>query len=150
MYDPYSQVKRAQDLGREGVIGYGEAAKPGLLREIGTALGGLNSIGALRSGGANVALGDIATNYSQMIGSFAKQAAGEATGYGLQAEQIRLARDEAKRQRKAGLLKAIGGVLGAGIGFLAGGPAGAAAGYGAGSGALSMPSGDPYNPFPNG
>ena len=134
-YDPYADVGRAQDLAREGVIGYGESLRPGLEREIGNALGGLNEIGALRSGGANVALTDISTNYAQQVGAYAKQAAGEATGYGLEAQKIRLERDRQKQARKAGLLKAIGGVLGAGIGFLVGGPAGAVAGAGVGSGA---------------
>lgn len=154
-YDPYSDVKKAQDLSRESVQGFGETLKPGLLREIGTALGGLNSIGALRSGGANVALGDIATNYSQMIGNFAKESTGQAIGYGLEAQRLRQEKEAANQRRKGGLLKAIGGVLGAGIGFLVGGPGGAAAGLGIGSGAgggggPSNYSGDPYNPFPNG
>lgn len=120
-YDPFRDVKRAQDLGREGVEGYGETLRPGLEREIGTALGGLNSIGALRSGGSTVALNDITTNYAQQIGAYAKQAAGEATGYGLQAGQLRLQKRQMDDQRRGGLLKAIGSVLGAGIGFATGG-----------------------------
>ena len=127
-YDPFRDVKGAQDAAREGVIGYGEALRPGLEREIGNALGGLNSIGALRSGGARVALNDITTNYAQQIGAYSKQAAGEATGYGLEARRLR---DEEKRYRdskRASLFKAIGSTLGAGLGFFAGGPAGAAAG----------------------
>jgi hypothetical protein len=127
-YDPYQDVERAQQLSMEGVEGYGEALKPHLLREIGTALGGLNEIGALRSGGANVALSDISTNYAQQIGAYAKQASGNALGYGLEAQRIRQERQRQKDAKKGGLLKAIGGVLGAGVGFLVGGPAGAVAG----------------------
>lgn len=127
-YDPYAYVKGAQDLGREGVVGYGEAALPGLRREIGNALGGLNAIGSLRSGGADVALNDISVNYADQIGAYAKQAAGEATGYGLQARQLRDAERHFQASKKASLFKAIGSVLGAGIGFAVGGPAGAAVG----------------------
>lgn len=136
-YDPYAQVSKAKDLAREGVEGYGEALKPQLMREIGNALGSLNSIGALRSGGANVALNDIGVNYASQIGAYAKQAAGEAVGHGLEAQQMTDAEAERRRQRKSGLLRAIGGVLGAGIGFLASGfnPVGAAAGGKIGMGA---------------
>lgn len=132
-YDPFGDVKRAQNLGREGVLGYGEALRPGLEREIGNALGGLNSIGALRSGGTTVALGDITTNYAQQIGAYAKQAAGEATGYGLQARQLRDQERRYQDSRRGGLFRAIGSVLGAGVGFLTGGPAGAAAGASVGN-----------------
>jgi hypothetical protein len=126
-YHPLEEVERVQDLSREGVEGYGEQLRPHLLREIGTALGGLNEIGALRSGGTTVALNDITTNYAQQIGAFAKQATRENIGLGLDTARLQHERSQAKRQRKAGLLKAIGGVLGAGIGFLVGGPPGAVA-----------------------
>lgn len=132
-YDPFGYVKPAQDAAREGVVGYGEAALPALRREIGNALGGLNSIGALRSGGADVALNDIAVSYADQIGAYAKQAAGEATGYGLQARQLKDAENRYRDSKKASLFKAIGGVLGAGIGFAVGGPAGAAVGSKAGT-----------------
>jgi len=135
--DPYGDVPQAQEFAMQGVEGYGEALRPHLLREIGTALGGLNEIGALRSGGANVALSDISTNYAQQIGAFAKQASGQALGYGLEAGRLRFEREQARAKKKAGLLKAIGSVLGAGIGFFASGmnPAGAAAGATIGGGA---------------
>jgi hypothetical protein len=131
-YDPYADVERAQQLSREGVEGYGEALRPHLMREIGNALGGLNEIGALRSGGANVALNDITTNYAQQIGAYAKQASGNALGYGLEAQKLRMERQKEKDRKRAGLFKAIGSVLGAGVGFLVGGPAGAVAGAGVG------------------
>ena len=134
-YDPYGYVPRAQELASQGVEGFGEQLRPGLEREIGNALGGLNSIGALRSGGTTVALSDITTNYAQQVGAYAKQAAGEAIGYGLKARQIRDAWSEQQRARKGGLLKAIGAFLGAGVGFVAGGPAGAAVGMQAGTAA---------------
>lgn len=134
--DPYADVSQAMDFAREGVEGYGAALRPGLLREIGNTLGGLNDIGALRSGGTKVALEDIAGRYGDQVGAYAKMASGEALRSGLEAGRLRFDREEARRRRKAGFLKAIGGVLGAGIGFFAGGgPAGAVAGYKVGSGA---------------
>jgi len=136
--DPFSYVPEAQDLAREGVIGYGETLQPQILKDIGTALGGLNSIGALRSGGSTVALNDITTKYAGMVGAYAKQAAGEATQAGLEARRLKLAESQARAARKAGLLKAIGSVLGAGIGFAASGgnPAVAVAGARAGGGVV--------------
>lgn len=131
--DPFGDVGRAQELTKTSVEGYGETLKPHLMREIGNALGGLNSIGALRSGGAEVALGDISTDYAQQIGSYAKQATGDAIGYGLEAHRQRMEEKARHDAKKAGLLKAIGGVLGAGIGFLVAGPPGAVAGAGIGS-----------------
>lgn len=134
-YDPYSEVGGASDYLMQGVEGYGETLKPHLLREIGTALGGLNSIGALRSGGSKVALQDISTDYAQQIGAYAKQASGDALGYGLEARRLRDQDDERRRARKASVLKAVGGLLGAGVGFfVGGGPAGAVAGAKIGSG----------------
>lgn len=137
--DPFSYVPEAQDLARQGVEGYGESLQPAILRDVGTALGGLNSIGALRSGGATVALGDISSKYGAMIGAYSKMAAGEATAAGLAARRQKFEEDQARQARKAGLLKAIGSVLGAGIGFLAAGPAGAAAGASVASRAAGAP-----------
>ena len=131
-YDPFRFAGQAQDLARESVEGFGEQLRPGLEREIGNALGGLNEIGALRSGGANVALRDISTNYAQQVGAFAKQATGDALAYGLEARRLKDADRRAQEAKRAALFGAIGSVLGAGVGFVAGGPAGAVAGAGAG------------------
>lgn len=125
---PYSEVPAAQDLLRESVQGYGETLQPQVLKDVGTALGGLNDIGALRSGGAKVALEDISTKYGAMVGAYAKQATGEGLTAGLEARKQKFAESQAKAARKAGLLKAIGSVLGAGIGFIAAGPPGAVKG----------------------
>lgn len=128
--DPFSYVPEAQDYLREGVQGYGQMLQPQVLKDVGSALGSLNDIGALRSGGTKVALEDISSKYGAMVGAYAKQATEAGVGYGLEARKERFAEDEAKRRRKAGLLKAIGAVLGAGIGFIASGgnPAGLVAG----------------------
>jgi hypothetical protein len=135
--NPYAQVNQARDFLTQGVQGYGEQLKPYLLGDIGTALGRLNSIGALRSGGTTQALKDITQTYADRIGAYADTAAGNALGYGLTAQNQKFSQEnllqQQAAQRKASLLKAIGGVLGAGVGFLAAGPAGAAAGYKGGS-----------------
>lgn len=127
---PFSYVPEAQDYLRESVKGYGEQLQPEILKEIGSTLGGLNAIGGLRSGGAEVALGDIGQKYAAMVGSYASQATQGGLQAGLQARRQKFTEDEAKRARKAALLKAVGSVLGAGIGFVASGgnPAGVAAG----------------------
>lgn len=129
-YDPYGDVKGAQDLLKGGVEAYGEQMRPHLLREIGNALGSLNSIGALRSGGSEVAIKDISRDYTDRIGLHARQTASDALGYGLRASDMRFREAEARRARRASLLKGIGTFLGAGAGFLlsGGNPAGAAAG----------------------
>lgn len=138
--DPFGDIQRAQGLAYQGVKGYGDSLQPQLQRSIGSAIGGLNAMGALRSGGTVQALNDIATDYGHQIGAFADQATLGAmnTGLGANAAEQRyneqqFYRDQVRRQQQGGLLRTIGGVLGAGVGFLAGGPAGAVAGYGAGS-----------------
>ena len=134
-FDPFRDVERAQDFTREGVIASGELLRPEILGRIGDTLGGLNEIGALRSGGTRVALGEINREFTDRIGNIASRATLGALDSGLRAGGLRLGdRDldfreaEAKRKRKAALLGAIGSVVGAGIGFAVGGPPGAAAG----------------------
>lgn len=117
----FSDVADAQSYLREGVQGYGEMLKPELMQQIGTALGGLNETGGLRSGGTKVALEDISTKYGNAIGSYAKQATEAGVGYGLEAHRQRFAEDEARRRRRSALLRAIGSTLGAAVGFFAGG-----------------------------
>ena len=127
-YDPFADVKRAQEYAREGVQAYGEQLQPYLLKDIGSTLGSLNEIGALRSGGTQVALRDLTGEYANRIGSFAKGATLEAIGTGLAASDARLREralrneEEAERRRRRGaLLGAIGATLGAGVGFIASG-----------------------------
>jgi hypothetical protein len=108
-------------LAQKGVEGFGQAAAPYLQRQIGTALGNLNSTGSLRSGAVPVALGDIATDYGKEVGGYAKMAAGESLGAGLGASEQDLQRQHMDQQRKASLLGAIGGLLGTGLGFIPGG-----------------------------
>lgn len=113
----------------EGAVkGYADLIKPDFLAQIGTALGGLNSIGALRSGATTVALEDLGRQYSDRIGAYAATTAAQGADLGL---QVRDRITAAKRQRQAqhaAFLKTLGSVLGAGIGFIAGGPAGAGVG----------------------
>lgn len=115
--NPLRYVPQAQNLAQKGVEGFGQAASPYITRQIGTALGNLNSTGALRSGAVPVAMGDIATDYGKEVGGYAKMAAGESLGAGLGASEQDLMRQEQDRRRKASLLGAIGGLLGTGLGF---------------------------------
>ncbi len=137
--DPFRDVGRAQDLTREGVVANAELLRPELLGRIGDTLGGLNSIGALRSGGTKVALDEVNREFTDRIGNIASRATLGALDTGIRAGSLRLQdRDlqfrerESKRRRKAALLGAIGSVVGAGIGFAVGGPPGAVAGAGIG------------------
>lgn len=128
--NPYRDVDAAMGYAREGVEGFGETLRPQLLQDIGTTLGGLNEIGALRSGAVETELGNIGERYGAQVGAYGKMAASEAVRTGLEANRLRFEREESRRRRKGGLLKAIGTVLGAGVGFVASGgnPAGAIAG----------------------
>lgn len=134
-FDPFADVSRAQDLTREGVQAHAELLRPELLARIGDTLGGLNSIGALRSGGTKVALDDVSRDFTDRIGAISSAATTGAIGAGLDASSLRLQksgqdieRERIKAQKKSALLSAIGGVVGAGTGFMVGGPAGAVAG----------------------
>ncbi len=119
--DPFRDVPRAQELTREGIIASAELLRPELLEQIGTTLGGLQGIGALRSGQANVQLEKISRGFTRDIGAIASQATIGAVGAGLQARQIRGQEREARKQRKAALFGQIAGVIGAGVGFATGG-----------------------------
>ena len=134
-HDPFADVPEAQRHVREGVLANAELLRPELLSQIGDTLGGLNSIGALRSGGTKVALDDVSRDFTDRIGSIASASTLNAVNAGLEggrqrltARDLRFREDEAKRARKSALLGAIGKVLGAGVGFAIGGPPGAAAG----------------------
>lgn len=123
-FDPFKDVERAQGFQREGVKAFGELLRPDLLKDIGDTLGGLNSIGGLRSGGTKVALDDISRNFTDRIGQYASAATLNGTNAGLQAGNLRLGdrdlrfrEDEAERERKNRLLSSIGSVVGAGVGF---------------------------------
>ncbi|KKM73815.1 hypothetical protein LCGC14_1406610 [marine sediment metagenome] len=123
-FDPFRDVERAQDFTREGVIASGELLRPELLTRIGDTLGGLNEIGALRSGGTKVALEGINREFTDRFGQIASRATLGALNTGIAAGGLRLGdrrqnfeEEEAKRRRKSALLGAIGSVVGAGIGF---------------------------------
>src|SRR3990172_207669 len=100
--DPYRDVDQAQAFLREGVEGFGEQLRPGLLREIGNTLGGLNEIGALRSGAVPVHLGEIGERYGQQVGAYAKQATQYGLGAGLEAGRMRFEREERSEERRVG------------------------------------------------
>lgn len=111
-FDPGGYVSQAQQAAQKGVEGFGQVAQRPLTRQIGTALGGLNSIGALRSGAVPVAAQDIAETYGNQVGGYAKMAAGESMGAGLAANEQDLLKQQMDNQRKSSLLGAIGSALG--------------------------------------
>ncbi len=126
-FDPFRDVQRAQDFTREGVIASGELLRPELLERIGDTLGGLNEIGALRSGGTKVALEGVSREFTDRFGQIASRATLGALNTGIGAGGLRLQsrgldfqEEEAKRRRKSALLGAIGSIVGAGIGFIPG------------------------------
>lgn len=134
-----ASVKQYQGYAREGVDAYGRQLQRPMLQRIGTALGGLNSIGALRSGGTEVALNDIARDTTEDIGNFASRATLDAIGQGTGAafgtyDRARSAfegdRDawERAEQRRMERRRAVGQFLGTAAGFALGGPAGGVAG----------------------
>lgn len=125
---PYRDVPEAQRLLREGTVAQAELMRPELLGRIGDTLGGLNQIGALRSGGTAVALRDLNRDFTDRIGLFASRSTMGALESGLGAQRIRNEQEQIAAQRRSALLSAIGNVVGAGIGFAIGGPPGALAG----------------------
>ena len=134
-FDPLADVSRTQDLTREGVIASGELLRPEILGRIGDTLGGLNSIGALRSGGTRVALGELNRELTDRFGLIASRATLGAIDSGIGAgglrledRRLRFQQDEARRRRRSSLLGSIGNIVGAGIGFAVGGVPGAVAG----------------------
>jgi hypothetical protein len=144
MSSPFSSggfVDQAQTAAAKGVQGFGEAAKKPLMQQIGTTLGGLNSIGSLRSGAVPTALEDVGTSYGNQVGAYSKMAAGESLGAGLAANEQNLMKQQLDQQRKSQLLSAIGGLVGTGIGFATGGPFGAKVGGGLGRSAGNQVSG---------
>ena len=125
-FDPLQDLDRVQDATRESVTAFGRQLQPEITRQIGSAFRGLNSIGALRSGATNVALGDINQMFADRVGLFASRATAGAIGQSLQAGSLRqdnrrqdFVEDEARRRRQGGFLRSLGNVIGAGIGFVA-------------------------------
>jgi len=112
-------VDQAAAAANKAATGFGQAAQRPLAQQVGTMLGGLNSIGALRSGAVPVAAGDIASAYGTQVGAAAKQAAGESLGAGLAANEQDLMRQQMEEQRRASLLGSIGSALGFGAGIAA-------------------------------
>lgn len=127
----YADIERGQESLEGAVRGYGEMLRPELLQTIGSALGGLNSIGALRSGATVQALDDIGMDFASRVGQYASQTAVAGANLGLGVRDRVSADEERRRAARASLLRTLGSALGAGVGFVASGfnPAGAAAGY---------------------
>lgn len=124
----FGAIERGQESLEGAVKGYGEILRPEFAQMIGSSLGSLNSIGALRSGATVQALDDIGTDYANRVGAFAATTAAEGANIGLRTREISIAEKARRDAARASLLSSLGSVLGAGIGFAAAGPAGAAVG----------------------
>lgn len=147
-FDPGSvgrNVEEFQGYAREGVEASARLMRPEMMRDIGTTLGGLNSIGALRSGGTTVALRDLDQRFTDRVADHASRSTmdaidrGTSTAFGTfdrqrgvyEADREHARQEQARKDaKKASWMSALGSVLGAGAGFLVGGPAGAALGAG--------------------
>jgi hypothetical protein len=66
------------DAMKGAVQGYSDIASQNFQKDVGNTLGGLNSIGALRSGAVQSNLRDLATTYGRQTGDYAAQTAGQA------------------------------------------------------------------------
>lgn len=125
------QVGRFQGYAREGVNAIGQQLSGDFSRSVGSMMGNLNGIGALRSGQAVTGTQDIMREYGDRVGQAASQATMGAIGMGQEqaslAEERHYRSQADKRGRKAGFAGAVGGVLGAGLGSI-GGPIGSAIG----------------------
>lgn len=127
---------------RGASLGYANLAGRRLNRELGTMLGDLNSIGALRSGavqaGVNLAsqrFGETVGDYSNTLAVQGAQMAQEEYDRNTErAFRERQYNDARRASRRRGLGRALGTLGGGVIGFMAGGPAGAMAGAKVGQG----------------
>jgi hypothetical protein len=124
MADPNVSVNFYQNAAREGVNAIGQGLAFDFRRELGSYLGGLNSIGGIRSGAVESGADDIMRTYADRVGSAASQATLGAIGYGADATRFELQAGEAAAERKqankSSMMSGIGSLLGAGIGLFGG------------------------------
>lgn len=71
-----------QDMASESVRGYGSMLGRDFQKQVGVMLGGLNDIGALRSGRVQSELGDLSDQYGRSVGEYASMATRDAMGMG--------------------------------------------------------------------
>lgn len=110
-----------QNAAKEGVNAIGQGLAFDFRRELGSYLGGLNSIGALRSGAVESGANDIMRTYADRVGAAASTATLGAIGYGAQGVDSELQRQQAAADRKQANKSSIWG----GLGSLAGAAVGA-------------------------
>lgn len=114
--------------------GYADLAGQDFKQQIGTMLGNLNSIGALRSGGVQAGLNQAMTTYGRQVGDYSNQLATQAAQLAQNENDMNIERQfrgqqygDAKRAaHKSAIGKLLGGLGGAasvipGIGGIAGG-----------------------------
>lgn len=120
--DPNQAIPVYQNLAKQGVEAMGQQSAFDFRKELGQYLGGLNSIGALRSGAVLTGANDIMDTYSRNFANAASQATLGAMGYGQQrvAEQLDSQTQAANRKQanKSSVMSGVGTLLGAGLGLL--------------------------------
>lgn len=125
MLDANNSVNFYQNAAREGVNAIGQGLAFDFRRELGSYLGGLNSIGALRSGAVESGANDIMRTYADRVGAAASTATLGAINTGAGATKDELAAQQAaadrKQANKSSMFGAIGGLLGAGVAAFTGG-----------------------------
>lgn len=79
-----ANIQTMQDLAAKGVQGYGDMLGVDFRKDVGNLLGGLNRIGAIRSGAVQAGVGDLMDTYGRRVGDYASMATRDAMGLGLQ------------------------------------------------------------------
>lgn len=75
------QAKQGYGPKLEGQVkAYGDMVGQDFTKQVGSLLGDLNGIGALRSGAVQTGVNDLTTNYGRQIGNYASQTASTAAG----------------------------------------------------------------------
>lgn len=82
------------------VKAYGDMVGQDFTKQVGSLLGDLNGIGALRSGAVQTGLNDLTTNYGRQIGNYAAQTA--STAAGLNQQESEFGRDLGFRGQQLG------------------------------------------------
>lgn len=113
----FQSAQRFKSFNEDAIRGYGALAGEDFAKQVGSTLGGLNQVGALRSGAVSSELGNLTDRYARTIGQYALQAAPQSMEQALGFQTgVKQFEDEAARSRKAGFLSTVGGLLGKGIG----------------------------------
>lgn len=108
-------IDRFQQESREGAQAYAELALPGFREAIGRALGDAYAV-AGRSGRITTDLARLNREAASMVANTAAYQSNQAIGQALQYGQLDLEREKFKAEKRGGFWKAVGGLIGKGLG----------------------------------